>query len=90
MCQHPSVALNPNPIVQALGKPQAEFTREDLVRYVREQGIGMLTLRYDAGDGRLKALHFVINSEEHLQRVRYTTKRNPSRSGPRCGSRPWP
>lgn len=49
MSQHPSVALNPNPIVQALGKPQAEFTREDLVRYVREQGIGMLTLRYDAG-----------------------------------------
>lgn len=69
MSQHPSVALNPNPIVQALGKPQAEFTRADLVRFVRDQGIGMLTLRYVAGDGRLKALNFVINSEEHLERV---------------------
>lgn len=61
--------LTPNPLVQFLGKPQSEFTREDLIRYVEEEGIEMINLRYVGGDGRLKTLNFVINSRRHLEGI---------------------
>lgn len=64
-----SIALNPNKIVKALGKPAAEFTKQDLIRYIEQNGIRMLNFRYVAGDGRLKKLNFVINSKAHLDRV---------------------
>ena len=64
-----SVALNPNPLVQALGKPADEFTRADIIRFVTEQSIPMLNLRYVGGDGRLKELNFAIQSVAHLDRI---------------------
>ena len=64
-----SVALNPNPLVQALGKPADEFTRADIIRFVTEQSIPMLNLRYVGGDGRLKELNFAIQSAAHLDRI---------------------
>ena len=64
-----NLKLNPNPLVQFLGKPAAEFTKNDLLKYVEENGIEMLNLRYVGGDGRLKCLNFVINSIEHLDAV---------------------
>lgn len=63
------ITLNPSPIVQALGKPAEEFTRADLVRYVKENGVEAINFRYVAGDGRLKTLDFVINSEDHLLKI---------------------
>mgnify|MGYP000893825852 FL=1 len=64
-----SVALNPNPLVQALGKPADEFTRADIIRFVTEQSIPMLNLRYVGGDGRLKELNLAIQSVAHLDRI---------------------
>ena len=64
-----SVALNPNPLVQALGKPADEFTRADIIRFVTERGVPMLNLRYVGGDGRLKELNFAIQSVAHLDRI---------------------
>ncbi|WLT32821.1 glutamine synthetase family protein [Geothrix sp. PMB-07] len=64
-----SIALNPNKIVKALGKPAGEFTKQDLIRYIEQNNIRMLNFRYVAGDGRLKKLNFVINSKAHLDRV---------------------
>jgi len=64
-----SIALNPNKIVKALGKPAGEFTKQDLIRYIEQNDIRMLNFRYVAGDGRLKKLNFVINSKAHLDRV---------------------
>lgn len=64
-----SIALNPNRLVQALGKPAAEFTRADIISFVETAGIRMFNFRYVAGDGRLKKLNFVINSREHLEKV---------------------
>ena len=60
------IALNPNPIVNFLGKPAEEFTKQDLIRFIEENGIRMVNLRYVAGDGRLKTLNFVISSKGHL------------------------
>ena len=63
------IALNPNKIVKALGKPAGEFTKQDLISYIERNDIRMLNFRYVAGDGRLKKLNFVINSKAHLDRV---------------------
>lgn len=64
-----TVDLDPNTLVRALRKPAAEFTKADIIAFVRSQDIRMLNLRYVAGDGRLKKLNFVINSADHLDRI---------------------
>ena len=45
-----TVSLNPNPLVQALGKPAKEFTKADIIGYIEDNGIQMLNLRYVGGD----------------------------------------
>lgn len=67
--------LNPSPLVQYLNKPAAEFTREDLINYIEDHDIEMINFRYAGGDGRLKALNFVINSHEHLNSILTTGER---------------
>jgi glutamine synthetase len=64
-----TLALNPNKLVKALQKPAADFTRQDIVRFIEQNDIRMLNFRYVAGDGRLKKLNFVINSKAHLERI---------------------
>ena len=61
--------LNPNPLVKFLQKPQQEFTKADIIRYVTENEIEMINLRYVGADGRLKTLNFIINSLEHLDSI---------------------
>lgn len=64
-----SIELNPNKLVQYLNKPASEFTKEDIIKFIKDNGIKMLSFRYVGGDGRLKALNFVIRDEEHLDSV---------------------
>ncbi|MBL0211874.1 MAG: glutamine synthetase [Holophagaceae bacterium] len=64
-----AIALSPNKLVRALGKPAAEFTKQDIIRFIKENDIRMFNFRYVAGDGRLKKLNFVINSKAHLDKV---------------------
>jgi glutamine synthetase len=59
--------MNPNPLVQYLNKPSEEFTRDDLVKYIEDNNIEMVNLRYVGWDGRLKTLNFIINSRRHLE-----------------------
>lgn len=61
--------MNPNPLVQYLNKPSAEFTKEDIIRYAEDHDIGMINFRYCGWDGRLKTLNFVINSKKHLNSI---------------------
>ena len=61
--------LNPNKVVAFLGKEPKEFTKADIVRYISENGIRMVSFMYPAGDGRLKTLNFVINSAEYLDAI---------------------
>jgi glutamine synthetase len=61
--------MNPNPLVQYLGKPAEEFTKEDLIRYCEDYNIEMINFRYVGWDGRLKTLNFIINSREHLDTI---------------------
>jgi glutamine synthetase len=63
------IALNPNPIVRFLGVVPEEFTKKGLTRFIEENNIGMVNLRYVGGDGRLKTLNFVINSKSQLDQL---------------------
>jgi len=60
------VLMNPNELVRFLQKPAADFTRDDIVRFIEARGISMVNFRYPAEDGRLKTLNFVPHSREHL------------------------
>ena len=61
--------MNPNKLVAYLGKPSKEFTKADIVRYIKENGIRMVNFMYPAGDGRLKTLNFVINNAAYLDAI---------------------
>jgi len=63
------LAMNMNRVVQFLGKPAEEFTKQDLIRFIEENGIEMVNFRYVGGDGRLKTLNFVITSKAQLDRM---------------------
>ena len=61
--------LNPNRLVQFLQKSPSEFTKQDIIRYVKENDIQMVNFMYPADDNRLKTLNFIINSEEYLDSI---------------------
>lgn len=64
-----SVNLCPNPVVQYLQKSPETFRKDDIIRFVKENGIRMVNFMYPADDNRLKTLNFVINSEEYLDSI---------------------
>lgn len=64
-----TVGMNVNKVVQFLGKPAEEFTKQDLVRFIEDKKIEMVNFLYVGGDGRLKTLNFVITSKAQLDRL---------------------
>lgn len=63
------ISMSPNPLVQYLKKEACDFTREDLIRYCRENGVRFVNFHYCGWGGRLKTLNFVIQNEEHLRTI---------------------
>ncbi len=61
--------MNANPLVAYLDKPSGEFTKADIISYIRDNYIQMINFMYPAGDGRLKTLNFVINNESYLNTI---------------------
>ena len=61
--------LCPNRLVEALGKDQKDFTRDDIIRYIVDNGIKMVNFMYPAGDSRVKTLNFVINDYDYLETI---------------------
>lgn len=61
--------MNPNLLVEFLQKPPHEFTKADIIAFIREKKIKMINFMYPAGDGRLKTLNFVINNESYLDSI---------------------
>ncbi len=58
-----------NPLVRHLNKNPKDFTKQDIIRFIREQEIKMLNFRYVAGDGRLKSLNFVVSDMDYLEQI---------------------
>jgi len=67
--------LNPNPLVGFLDKPSQDFTKNDLMKFIKENGIKMINFRYVGGDNRLKTMNICINSLKHLDTVLSTGER---------------
>jgi glutamine synthetase len=58
-----------HPLVQYFNKPSNQFTKADMLRYIKEKQIQMINFRYVAGDGRLKTLNFILNSEHYTNEI---------------------
>ena len=56
-------------IVAALKKPRANFTKADIKRFIKAQGIRHVNFMYAGGDGRLKTLNFILNDEAYLDEI---------------------
>lgn len=61
--------MNANRLVASLQKQPSEFTKEDIINFIRQNDIRMVNFMYPAGDGRLKTLNFVITNEAYLEAV---------------------
>lgn len=60
---------SPNRISRYLEKPQNEFTKRDLIKFINDNNIEAINFRHIGGDGRLKTLNFMINNREQLDRL---------------------
>jgi glutamine synthetase len=61
--------MNANLLVSYLKKPASEFTKADIISFIKENDIHMVNFMYPAGDGRLKTLNFVINNAAYLDAI---------------------
>ncbi len=64
-----SLSYTCNELINALKKAPAEFTKADLIGFIKEQEIHHVNFMYPAGDGRLKTLNFIINNEAYLDEI---------------------
>ncbi len=56
-------------IVAVIKKPRAAFTKADIKKFIKAQGIRHVNFMYPGGDGRLKTLNFVLNDEAYLDEI---------------------
>ena len=69
------LSMSANQLVAALQKPASEFTKADIISYIKENDIRMVNFMYPAADGRLKTLNFVINDAAYLDALYETAGR---------------
>ena len=58
-----------NPISAFLDKPKEDFTREDLIKVIKEKQIERITFHYTALDGKLKELKIPIPAKINAEIV---------------------
>ena len=63
------ISMNPNALVAFLQKRACDFTKEDIIKFIKANDIKMVNFMYPAGDGRLKTLNFVISDEQYLNTI---------------------
>ena len=63
------IELNPNEVVAHLHKLPQDFTRDDMLQFIREKGIGMVDFMYPAEDGRVKTLNFTVNNLAYAETI---------------------
>ena len=63
------IEMNANLLVEFLKKPATEFTKADILTYIKEKGIRMVNFMYPAEDGRMKTLNFMITNLSYLEAI---------------------
>ena len=66
---NPFCEYNINPLVAAIGKEPAAFTKKDLTDYIVSHDIRIVNFRYVAADGRLKTLNFPVTNRAYLDTI---------------------
>ncbi len=61
--------MNANEVVAFLKKPARDFTKTDIMHFIRENGVKMVNFMYPGGDGKLKTLNFAITNMEYLDTI---------------------
>lgn len=61
--------LNPNIVSRFLNKPPEDFSKKDLIKFIKENKIEITNFRYVGGDGRLKTLNFYITDDKQLDEI---------------------
>lgn len=64
-----TLELSKNVVTAYLKKEPSTFDRNDIVRFITENGIEMVNFMYPAADGRLKTLNFVVNDLAYLETI---------------------
>ena len=64
-----TIEINTTDLVAAIKKPRAAFSKEDIKKFVKSQGIRHVNFMYAGGDGRLKSLNFIVTDEEYLDEI---------------------
>ena len=64
-----NIDMNCNALVKQLQKPSSQFTKNDIITFIRNNEIQHVNFMYPAGDGRLKTLNFIINNAEYLDEI---------------------
>ena len=63
------IDYNSNELAVKIGKLPQDFTKSDIINFIREEEIRHINFQYPAGDGRLKTLNFVINDADYLNEI---------------------
>ena len=61
--------MNANRVVAFLQKEPRDFTKADIIRFVRENDIRMVNFMYPGGDGKLKTLNYVVTNLDYLETI---------------------
>lgn len=61
--------LTANSLEQYLGKSASQFQRKDIIKFMEDNGIGLLNFRYVGEDGKLKTLNFAPSNRVHLEDI---------------------
>jgi glutamine synthetase len=58
-----------NVLSDFMQKPAAEYTKADILDFIKQKNINMVNFMYPAADGRLKTLNFVISDYNYLDAI---------------------
>jgi glutamine synthetase len=62
-------------IAGGLNKERSSFTAQDIITFIRDEGIELLNFGYVGGDGRMKTLSFTPRDAKHLDRILHEGER---------------
>lgn len=70
-----NLSVGRNKIAQYLNKLPQEFNKSDIIRFVEDNNIEFINLRYVAEDLKLKTVNFIITNKEYLENILSTGER---------------
>ncbi|MBR2101559.1 MAG: glutamine synthetase [Prevotella sp.] len=70
MCEKKTILeKNANRVVAFLQKQPSDFTKADILHFIRENDIRMVNFMYPGGDGKLKTLNYVVTNMDYVDTI---------------------